>query len=502
MAKSLTIKPKFTVLSSKQKRIIHENSLKILSKVGIAVKSDAARDYYLKSPYVTYENGRIKIAPELAEESIRSAPKYIDIYDRLGKRAFRLGKEKKFERNNKAIFGTGVGNLKYHHPDKDTIEQITREDIAEGTRLTHSLGSYDSVSTLGYILDGDKRTNEMYGMLEMIANTTKPLVLLNMDSRQFEPILDLTQNLRGANLGENSLEKYPYVIPYFDMVSPLSMDENTGNRIIITIERFLPFIFSNYALAGGTTSLEIGDAIIDLNAELLGGLVLSQLIKKGTPLIMGSMLSFLDMKKGVEFYGENSFLANAACAEMMAFYEIPHAGTSGAGIGYGMGIKQAENYVLNMYTETTGKTGWAPFVGGSLGSSTFSSESLVYVDELIEQARRFAAGVPLDLGDRYLEELNDAIIRKNFMGAKSTHRLMRSDGYYTSKIFPRLNFDNWNNEGRPTEEEFLHWRTLEKIKTSKAPPDHDYIIEAGEKAIQEYVMKLEKRGLYITNGCK
>ena len=79
---------------------------------------------------------------------------------------------------------------------------------------------------------------------------------------------------------------------------------------------------------------------------------------------------------------------------------------------------------------------------------------------------------------------------------------MRSDGYYTSKIFPRLNFDNWNNEGRPTEEEFLHWRTLEKIKTSKAPPDHDYIIEAGEKAIQEYVMKLEKRGLYITNGCK
>ena len=56
-----------------------------------------------------------------------------------------------------------------------------------------------------------------------------------------------------------------------------------------TIDRGLPFMYSNYGMAGATTPITPAGILAMLNAELLAGLVLSQLIKEGMPINLGSM---------------------------------------------------------------------------------------------------------------------------------------------------------------------------------------------------------------------
>jgi trimethylamine--corrinoid protein Co-methyltransferase len=96
--------------------------------------------------------------------------------------------------------------------------------------------------------------------------------------------------------------------------------------MITSIDRGLPIIFSNYGMAGLSTPITTAGTFALLNAELLAGLVFSQLIKPGTPIILGILPAFFDMKTMVDFFDPQTMLLNLACAEMMAYYHIPHAG--------------------------------------------------------------------------------------------------------------------------------------------------------------------------------
>ena len=144
--------------------------------------------------------------------------------------------------------------------------------------------------------------------------------------------------------------------------------------MLASIENGMPFIFSNYGMAGISTPITSAGTLTLLNAELLAGLVFSQLVKPGTPVILGSLPAFFDMKMMVDFFDPQTMLLNLACAEMMAHYKIPHAGTSGSANGWGADLISSQTLCINQLTSCLGKVGLAPFVGGSFGSKVFSPD--------------------------------------------------------------------------------------------------------------------------------
>jgi len=226
----------------------------------------------------------------------------------------------------------------------------------------------------------------MVGLLEMVANTIKPLIILISDEKQFLPGLVLLERLVG------NLSVKPFVIPYFNPVTPLIINQSTADNMLTSIEYGLPFIFSNYGMAGMSTPISSAGTLALLNAELLAGVVISQLVKPGTPIILGSLPAFFDMKTMVDFFDPQTMLLNLACAEMMAYYHIPHAGISGSANGWGADLIASEALMMNHLTSCLGKVGMAPFVGGSFGSKVFSPTMVVNANEVIEQSRHFTNG--------------------------------------------------------------------------------------------------------------
>jgi len=471
MTTTCNVRPRVTVLNEGQIAQVHEHSLEILSTTGVRVDSERARRLFARAIGPgSLDGNRTRIPRDLIEWAIAAAPSTIDVYDRRGNLRFRLG-------DDRTRFGIGVTTLYYQDPMTDELVPFAKRHMETMVRLGSALPKYDVISTVGIVQDVPPGVSDLYGTLEMTANTTKPLVILVSDEHLFPTVLELLEHLHG------DLSSHPFVIPYFNPITPLIINAGTADKMFATIERGLPFIYSNYSMAGMSTPITPAGTLVLLNAELLAGLVLSQLAQEGTPIILGILPAFFDMKTMVNFYDPHSMLLNLACAEMMAHYHLPHCGTSGSGTGWGPDLLAAETYWINHLTSCMGKAGLAPFVGDTLGSKAFSPANVVYVHEVIEQALRLSQGFPLDDTSVALDEIVETGPGGDFLLSDLTLKHYR-DAYYSGPIFPRLSMERWQAEDRPRASDVLREYTCQLLQGLSAPEDHADLIGRGEAFIR------------------
>jgi trimethylamine--corrinoid protein Co-methyltransferase len=502
------VRPQLRLLTEEQIRQVHSYALRILSETGVRVDSPSVAGRLENTGQADGQGRSVKLSPDLVENAIRSAPATIQMYDRRGNPAFQLGptlsppapaipRAPTFasasgtgskgavlvptNSDERLRFGIGVTALYYQEPLNENLEPFTREHMRSLTRLGNLLPLYDVISTPGILRDVPEQLGDLYGSLEHFANTTKPLVLLVSDEHNFRPVLDLFEHLQGK-LGDQ-----PFVLPYFNPVSPLVMDAGTLLKMEVAIERGLPCIFSNYSMAGASTPLTPAGTLSLLLAELLAGLTICQALKPGAPVLLGMLPVYFDMKTMLNFYDPQSILINLACAEMMAHYGLPHCGTSGSGTGWGMDLVAADTYWMNTLTFalSSSKGGLAPFVGDSLGSKAISPTTIVHVHEIIDQALRFADGFQLDDAQAALDEIAKAGPGGSFLSAPSTRKNFKK-GYYTSMVYPRWTMERWQAEGQPAARQVLREKTSALLANLPAPDDYEELMGRGGAFIHDF----------------
>jgi trimethylamine--corrinoid protein Co-methyltransferase len=466
--------PRIQLLNPEQIQQVHEYALRILKITGVRLDSPAIREMMVKKLGSNCLVGdTLRLPAEIVEWALSTALHVIDVYNRRGELAFRLGADRH-------RFGMGVTSLFYQDAENDAVVPFARQHMQEIVRLGNKLPLYDVISTIGIIQDVPAPVSDLFASLEMIANTTKPLVLLISDEHKFPDVLNLLQHLHGE------LAERPFIIPYFNPVTPLVMNEGTLDKMKIAIERGLPVIISNYSLAGMSTPITPAGTLAIMLAELLAGLTISQMIKEGAPVILGILPAYFDMKTMVNFYDPQSMLLNLACAEMMAHYQLPHCGTSGSGTGWGPDLLAAETYWMNHLPASLTKGGLSPFVGDTLTSKAFSAANTIYVHEIIRQSLMYADGFQLDDQTACLEEIQQVGPGGHFLETATTLKKYRT-AYYNSPIFPRWSMEKWIEQGQPKAIDRLRQYTHHVLSELDAPEDHDELIREGEAFIKRAI---------------
>ncbi len=471
METTTRIYPKINLLTQEQIAKIHNASLRLLATVGVRVDSARARDVFARAGLRADADDRVRISREAVEQALDLAPAGVDIYNRRGDFAFRLGE------GEPTRFGIGVTALFYQDPATDRVTPFTRKNMETMLRLGNALNSYDLVSTVGIVQDVEPSVSDLYAALEMIANTVKPIAILVSDEDRYADVLNLAAHLHG------DLAARPFIIPYFNPISPLVMNEGTTDKMFQTIELGLPFMYSNYGMAGATTPITPAGTLALLNAELLAGLTWSQLLKPGAPVILGSLPAFFDMRGMGSFYDTHSYLINLACAEMMAHYRLPHCGTSGSGMGWGADLIAGGHQWMNHLSSVMGKVGLAPFVGDNFDSKAFSPTLVVYANEVIAQARRLAQGFSLDDEELALDEIAEIGPGENFLTSSLTLKHFRN-AYYSSDIWPNLSLEAWQAKSRPQPAALLRTYTQTLLAKLQPPADHADLLARGEAFIE------------------
>lgn len=471
------VKPELRLLSREQIRFIHDRTLAILGRVGVRVDSPRALKVLLAAdgvkaaPGAGEGDGRVVFEPSAVEAALEMAPEVVPIYDRRGEPAFRVGEDR-------TRFGVGSTNLFFQDPLTEELSRFTREHMAVAARLAQVLPNFDMVSTVGVVQDYPSTSADLYSTLELLANTTKPLVLLISNEDLLEPGLDMAEELLG------DLVEKPFLIPYLNPVTPLVLNRSTAEKLMETVERGVPVIYSNLGMAGMSAPITAAGMLALLNAELMAGLVLAQATRPGAPVILGSLPSFFDMRTLQDFYDPHSFLLNQACAEMMAHYRVPHAGTSGCGIGWGADLAAAGDVWMNHLLSVMGKSGMAPFVSGTLGSKAFSPVLTVYSDDVIGQVVRLSQGFPIGDPELDLESVAEEGPGGSFLTSPLTMESYRG-AYYESRLSPRIGLEEWEERGRPRYEDLLREHTRELIQSPTPLEDHDELVGRGEAFIRD-----------------
>ncbi|MCP4021879.1 MAG: hypothetical protein GY729_08555 [Desulfobacteraceae bacterium] len=467
--------PFLNVMTKDQMQKIHHMALAILEKSGIRVDDENARSVFEKAVGKSANENRVFIPKDMVEWAIKAAPSNIEICRRDGEKAFTLDSRDTAQ----TIFGIGVTNLYYQDVLTDEVTSFTSDHMAQATRLGNGLDEFDTIATPGVIQDCDPDVSEILGFAQMLANTEKPITMLISEPETFKNCLLMADQLIGEKAAQKS------IIPYFNPITPLILNAETTVKMDLTISKGMPFIFSNYGMSGATCPITPGGTLALLIAELLAGLVYGQLLKEGTPVILGSLPAAFDMKKMTSYYTPQSMLINLACADMMAHYEIPHCGTSGGWMGRGPDMMAGSMLWQNHLTSVMGKAGLAPFVGNNFDSMAFSPATVVYAAEIIRMARDYSKGFSLKDEEVGLDEIirlgpGASYLTSNLTMAKFKEPLTKSE------IWPFLSLEKWQEQGNPRAGAELRRYTHDFMQTLMPPEDHDQILSAA----QEYMMSM------------
>lgn len=469
----MNVRPRLQLLGPEQISEVHRYSIRILEDTGIEVESKAALKIFEKSDAVKVRNEVVYIKGELINHAIKQAPSNIGVFNKTGDIAFQLGKKQ----GNETYFGIGVTNTWFQDIESSQVELFTRKHMQHSTKLGDLLDNYDMVSTLGIPSDVSAEESDLYSALDMFANTTKPLILLISGDKKINEVFELLSFLHG-NLSEK-----PFCIPYVNPITPLVLNKTTTDKMMATIHHNLPLMYSNYSMYGGTSPVTEGGSLALLNAELLAGLVFSQLVREGSKIILGSLPAAFNMATMGSYYTPASYLLNLACAEMMDFYEIPHCGTSGSNNGRGGDLLASGNLWLNHLSSCMGKIGCAPFVGGNFDSMAFSPTTVVLSNHIIGEARKFTRGFTLNDDTVNLHEISTVGHGGDYFTSEQTLASLAGLGNKDA-IWSSLSLDEWKEQGMPTAEKALIETTKELYsKAKKASEDNMDIINKGEDFI-------------------
>jgi len=465
--------PRIQLLELPQINQVHDYSIEILQKTGIRVDSQKARELFKHSGGASVKDDMVYISRELADHAIKSAPETVNVYAQTGEPAFSLGKEQ----GRETYFGIGVTNSWFQEIETDKVVPFRREHMQYSSSLGDILDNYDMVSTIGIPSDCSPEKSDLYSTLDMYACTKKPIVLLVQGENKIEEVFSLLNYMHG------DISTKPFCIPYVNLITPLVLNESTTEKMIASIEMNLPVIFSNYSMYGGTSPATGAGTLALLNAELLAGLVFSQLVKEGSKIILGSLPAAFNMTNMGSYYTPQSYLLNLACAEMMAYYGIPHCGTSGSNNGRGADLPAAGHLWLNHLTSCIGKVGCVPFVGGNFDSMAFSPALAVLSDLVIAETRTFARGFDLNDETVNLEEINKLGPAGNFFTSEQTLSLLTGKPV-RSELWPSLNLKQWEDQKMPRADDELIAYTCELYKKARLKTeDSRDIIAKGDEFI-------------------
>jgi trimethylamine--corrinoid protein Co-methyltransferase len=336
-------------ITDEQVQQIHRASLDILVDPGlICFSKKAAEIFHSHGAEVTtissgdHPHWHIKIPEKLATEALDSAPKTVKLGARNPDNAlimkgdeprvyFISGSETNiwldvdFPTYVKKSDSSVEVKLAEFHPRRGTVA-----DLCQSAHVCEHLETLDGYIRTVNIQDADitednKDVNKFFASLN---NTTKHFMSGLTKLEQLDNVVRMAEMIAG---GKAALKENPIISFITCLVkSPLQFVEDTTDTFIEICRRGLPVVVSSSPQAGTTAPIKEAGIMAQINAEVLAGITLGQLVNKGAPMLYGSVPVRARMDTLGDSYGSvETSQYNIDCVQMARFYRIPNYSTSG-----------------------------------------------------------------------------------------------------------------------------------------------------------------------------
>jgi trimethylamine---corrinoid protein Co-methyltransferase len=417
------------VLSEADVGKIHQTSLDLLEKVGVRVHSEEALQI-LKKHGARVENSRVFIAPNMVEENLKRILSTFPVKSRNPKYDIVIGGEE-------PVCTPSAGPVYVVEKDGKR-RRSTSHDAINLIKLTQT-SDFLHMNGGAAVVPSDISGEAIFTYVALITAlyTDKPLPGFTYGTRVAEESIDIASRILGK-------ESYN-LIATINTTSPLIYDKTQLEGLLVYARARQPLCIASCGMAGSTTPTTLAATLAVTNAEILFGIILTQLVSPGTPVIYGNTSSVMDMRHiSFSMGAPESSLILVASAQLSRFYGLPFRGGGSLTDSKTTDVQAGYESMLNMSMTYLCGADYVFHAVGILDSLTsFSFDKFIIDEEIGLMMKRFSRGIEVN-EDTLAYDLV-ASTKEGFLSTLHTAKNFRKE-FFQPRISNRQHYTEWIKE--------------------------------------------------------
>jgi trimethylamine--corrinoid protein Co-methyltransferase len=464
----------FEYFSEQEVRRIHETCLRLLETVGVDFSYEPALAV-LKKAGCKVEGQRVFFPPKLVEAQVAKAPAHYTMQARNPEK-------------NVVIGGEHIAFVPCYGPpfvtDLDRGRRAsTLEDYINFVKLGHASRSMDI--TGGMMAEPNDVPHERRNAEMMYASmrySDKPFMGGAIGAEAARETIEMAAILFGCSEAELA-EKRP-IISILCSRTPLGYDDRMLGAIMEYAKAGMPQLISSLSIAGATEPVTMEGTLVVQNTEVLAGIVLTQLIREGTPVVFAGSSSCSAMRYGTLSIGAPEMAVNtAATAQMARFYGIP---SRGGGALSDAKLPDAQAGFEAMMSQLMATLSGVHFVLHSAGIlegyMVSSYEKFVLDDEICGMCKRIKRGERADEDRLAFELIRQVGPGGEYLTQKHTFQNFRKE-IYSNLVEEKDSYANWQQKGSLSIDRRANQKWKEILKAYQEPQ----LPAETDKALRRYI---------------
>ena len=420
--------PVYNPLSDDEIELVLQGTFELMRESGIYFEpEERSTELFTAAGCEISPDGIVKFPTQLVRDCLDSAARSIKLWDRNGAECIEL------ETGNTHFFA-GLTCINVLDLETGKKRPSSRQDLEDIVRVADALPNISGVTLPCKIVERSDRYGEIEEFSIMCRNTTKPLEYLCENESSLEAAIEMACAIRG---GADRLREKPYFIHGVTPL-PLRFPKEHIHQVFRVVENDIPLGMGTVTIGGATTPITIAGSLVHAFAGDFAGLVLSQLIRKGSFCLLGTNICFMDPVNGDIAGYPHTALAEMAQSQILRHLGLP-MGFAQPGFGEGHFFNQevVSRATATMMLAFYGRPTTCDVVGSIDGALTYSLQSLVLSNDLIETIRTMYEGIRVDQDTLALEVSKAVGPLGDFLAQEHTVRHCRqhlwNTRYYRSK---------------------------------------------------------------------
>ncbi|AZO76072.1 MAG: methyltransferase [Mesorhizobium sp.] len=431
--------PPMALLSADQIEAIHHASMHILENFGIEVMSPRALALFERAgARVDHSSMNVRVDRGMVNEALKTTRPSYTLTPRNPARAIHLG-------GNTINFTLVAGP-----PNVHDMERGRRAgNLADYCDLVRLAQHFNCIHMLG---------NQVCAPIELPANsrhldtyfanitlTDKCFHVSAIGRGRALDGIEMMAIARGLTLDQ--IGQDPGVTTIISVNSPRRFDEMMAEGLMTMAEYGQSVAVTPFTLMGAMSPVTLAGALAQQNAEALFGIVLTQLVRPGAPVMYGAFTSNVDMKSGAPAFGtpENT-KANIASGQLARRYNLPYRTTPGSASN-AADAQGAYETLMALWGAVLGHGNLVYHAAGwQEGGLTASFEKLIIDVEMMQHMMEFLRPIVVDEAELAVEALGAVPTGGHFFG--EPHTLERyATAFYQPMLSNWQNYEAWQEAG-------------------------------------------------------
>ena len=454
---------------------IHMASLEILRRTGVDVHDEKARQILVEGG-AQADGLRVRIPEYMVTRALATAPKSITLYDRNGKVAMRAGKYNTYYGG-----GSDCLNILDHHTGQRRRPVLA--DVKAASILMDALPEIDFVMSAFLPEDVDQQIYDRYQMEVMLNHTTKPIVFVTPDFEGCVTAVEMCELVAGSAA---AFRARPFATCYINVTSGLIANAEALQKCMFLAEKGLPQLYIPLNAGGVNSPTTTAGCMASMNAGILLGIVLSQLVQPGAPIAVpgwnGGPYNLQTMVGNYVLADEQGVPTS-----MGKYYDLPVFGLGGSTDSKIMDQQCAFEATLSLITALLHGANIVHDVGFMDAGLQGSLQLIAMCNEILGFLRAATAGVVVNDETLALDLIDELGPTGTYMGTDHTVRHFK-EAYY-SKLIDKNPYSVWQKRGSTSMEQ----RAAKMVDDILAKHQPGLLPDEVQKAIHAVVMREQAR---------